>query len=669
MTVSINIPSAKKPDSGLLLSLLASIHLSALPLYKAMPATIIILIAAVTIWQFFLIIEKKSMPGKLIQLFMILITVLIVLYSYGNIFGQRPGLALVVLMTLLKLFETRTSRDCYIVIYSAIFIIASNFFHSQSIWMILYVFIFVGFLLSLLIALSDRLNSVSFHTRIAMATRLIIYALPLMLVLFILFPRIPGPLWGLPADTFSSQTGLSEQMSPGSINRLINSSAIAFRVKFNGPVPEHKQRYWRGAVLSLYDGKTWRRSDAPEKAKANIKYDRSNRKTTLYSITLEPTNLSWLLSLEYPVSYDHKYSFNREAMLITKNKISNVINYVIESQTNASNQAMFTQESFKNRSLPLNLNPKTVSFARQLFMKSDRNVQQYINNVLSYFTNNNFVYTLNPDLLGDHAMDDFLFNSRRGFCEHYASAFVYLMRAADVPSRIVIGYQGGTMNPLDDYMIVRQSDAHAWAEVWLDNHWTRVDPTAAVSSDRVERGVQFSGLEGDRLPLLLVSGSSFIKNAGFLYDSFQNSWNQWVIGFNQKKQNDLLKYLGFDKATSSNLILLLVSCLSIAGFIITWLLFKQRPTVKDPVQQYYNVFCEKLQRNGVLRGLHEGPADFEQRVCNRLAMTTPVRNDVLFIFEAYRNLHYGNQNNLNLLKRYIRKIKTLRLDKNRFFYK
>jgi len=669
MTVSINIPSAKKPDSGLLLSLLASIHLSALPLYKAMPATIIILIAGVTIWQIFLIIEKKSMPGKLIQLFMILITVLIVLYSYGNIFGQRPGLALVVLMTLLKLFETRTSRDCYIVIYSAIFIIASNFFHSQSIWMILYVFIFVGFLLSLLIALSDRLNSVSFHTRITMATRLIIYALPLMLVLFILFPRIPGPLWGLPADTFSSQTGLSEQMSPGSINRLINSSAIAFRVKFNGTVPEHKQRYWRGAVLSLYDGKTWRRSDAPEKAKANIKYDSSNRKTTLYSITLEPTNLSWLLSLEYPVSYDHKYSFNREAMLITKNKISNVINYVIESQTNASNQAMFAQESFKNRSLPRNLNPKTVSFARQLFMKSDRDVQQYINNVLSYFTNNNFVYTLNPDLLGDHAMDDFLFNSRRGFCEHYASAFVYLMRAADVPSRIVIGYQGGTMNPLDDYMIVRQSDAHAWAEVWLDNHWTRVDPTAAVSSDRVERGVQFSGLEGDRLPLLLVSGSSFIKNAGFLYDSFQNSWNQWVIGFNQKKQNDLLKYLGFNKATSSNLILLLVSCLSIAGFIITWLLFKQRPTVKDPVQQYYNVFCEKLQRNGVLRGLHEGPADFEQRVCNRLDMTTPVRNDVLFIFEAYRNLHYGNQNNLNLLKRYIRKIKTLRLDKNRFFYK
>lgn len=629
-----------------------------------MPVAILFLIVALTFWQVFLIVDKKPMPGKPIQLLIILFTFLIVLYSHGHIFGQRPGIALVILMTFLKLFETKTSRDCYIVIYSTIFIIASNFFLSQSIWLILYVFIVIGFLLSLLIALSDRLHTVSLHTRFKMAARFFIYALPMMLVLFILFPRIPGPLWGLPADAFSSQTGLSEEMSPGSINRLINSSAIAFRVKFNGPIPEHNQRYWRGAVLSLYDGKTWRRSDAPEKAKANIQYASLGRQTTLYTITLEPTNLNWLLSLEYPVRYDRRYSFNREAMLVTKNKISNVINYVIESQTNARNLALFAEESYKNRALPRDLNAATLSLARQLLLSANNDTAQYINNVLSYFRTNKFVYTLNPDLLGEHAMDDFLFTSRRGFCEHYASAFVYLMRAAGIPSRIVIGYQGGNMNPLDDYMIVRQSDAHAWAEVWLDNGWTRIDPTAAVSPDRVERGVQFSGLESSQLPLLLVSSNSFIKHAAFLYDSFQNSWNQWVIGFDQKKQNDLLKYLGFEKSNLSNLILLLVVFLSIAGFIIAWLLLIQRSAEKDPVQHYYNVFCEKLQRYGVQRELHEGPADFERRVCDRLAMSAPVRNDVMFIFKAYRDLHYGKNNNTNLFTHYIRKIKSLKLNKN-----
>jgi hypothetical protein len=263
-------------------------------------------------------------------------------------------------------------------------------------------------------------------------------------------------------------------------------------------------------------------------------------------------------------------------------------------------------------------------------------------------------------------MDDFLFDTRRGFCEHYASAFTYLMRAAGLPARVVIGYQGGKMNPLDDYMIVRQSDAHAWSEVWINNHWQRFDPTAAVSPGRVEQGVSNAGLENSRLPMLLASNNQLIKNVAFLYDSFQNSWNQWVIGFNQKKQNDLLKFLGFDDASSSSLILLLVICLSITGIFIGWLILSRNAVEKDLVQHYYNLFSQKLKRHGIHRQPHEGPNDFENRVHLKHNFSIKTKNDIAYIFKAYRKLHYGSQMNDKLISAYIKKVKMLKLRKTKY---
>ena len=658
----------EKPDRDILISLLIGIHLSALPLYVGLPIPVTLLLLALSLWQFLLIKQNRSNPGKIVLLSIILLSFLIVRYSFGHIFGQQPGIALVALMTILKLFETKSHRDCYIVIYSAFFIIASNFFHSQSIWLIIYVFFVVVSLVSILIALSDRLNTVPLTSRFKLASRFFFYAIPMMLVLFFLFPRIPGPLWGLPDDAFTGQTGLSEEMSPGSINRLINSSAIAFRVKFEQQVPRHSQLYWRGAVLSDYDGRTWRRYDAPASAEPNIQYDENPDNSFRYTVTLEATNLNWLLHLEYPKpvdgsTHDLKYSLNREAMLLTKGKINNVTSYSIVSQAGSINRALFDQESYKNRVLPAQLNPKTLTLSRQLLQSSAYDAQRYVSNVLSYFRDNGFIYTLTPDLLGDDAMDDFIFTSRRGFCEHYASAFTYLMRAAGIPSRVVIGYQGGKMNPLDDYMIVRQSDAHAWSEIWINGSWQRVDPTAVISPERIERGILNAGLESSQLPLLLVSDSSFIKHAAFLYDSFQNRWNQWVIGYDQKKQYDLLKSLGLENASPSNLILLLVICLTLTAMIISWFILTKNTVEKDRVQHHYNTLCRKLQRQGIQRKLNEGPVDFENRIYNEQALSDRTKHDLMFIFKAYRSLHYGSQSNNDLLNHYIKKVRKLKIRK------
>ncbi len=661
--INKNIVSSldNKPNKNILYSLLACVHLTTFPLYSATPIPIILLLLTLSIWQAFIIYNGKKNPGKLVLLIVISATLLTIFYTYGFLFGRQPGITLVILMSILKLFETKNLRDCYIIIYSAFFIIASNFFHSQTVWLTIYVFIVVVILTTILIALSDKLGTLSFKTRFKMSTRYFVYAAPLMVVLFILFPRIPGPLWGLQKDVFSSQTGLSEEMSPGSFNRLISSSSIAFRVKFDSVIPEHSQLYWRGIVLSLYNGTTWHRADAPKTTVPNINFTEDHTDFIKYTITLEPTNLKWLLSLEFPIDHESQYKVNREAMLTTKKAVGNVISYSITSDTRSTNIALFEQESYKNRLLPVNLNPETLNFAKKLFIQSKLNDQQYINNVLQYYRVNEFYYTLDPDLLGNNAMDDFLFKTRRGFCEHYASSFVYLMRAVGIPSRVVIGYQGGTINPLDDYMIVRQSDAHAWAEVWINDVWQRVDPTAAVSPDRIEKGISNSGLDINKLPLLLVTNSTLLKNTAFLYDSFQNSWNQWVINFDHKKQTNLLKNLGFKDATYSDLILLLIISFSITGLIVSWFLLKQYTIEKDNTQHYYNIFCKKLKRYGIHRNFYEGPNDFEARVLNELLLTPQARNDVTFVFKAYRTLHYGNQINTKLTNLYIKKIKSLKL--------
>jgi len=626
-----------------------------------MSIRVLILFITLSLVKVFIIKYNKKDPSFFLRLLVILVLFFIILDSYGQIFGQQSGLALITIMTTLKLFEIKSNRDCYIVIYSSFFIIASTFFHSQSIWLFFYVFFVVLFLLSILISLSDRLKSTTLKKRFKISSQFIYSAIPLMLILFFLFPRLPGPLWALPNDAFSSKSGLSEEMSPGSINRLISSSAIAFRVKFENEIPAQADRYWRGAVLSSYDGKTWRRNDAEETAIANIKFNPDTNNDIHYQVTLEPTNLKWLFSLEHPFRYQTQYRYSREAMLLNKKVINNVISYNIGSQTTAINQSLFQQESYKNRLLPINKNPKTIQFARELAKASSYNAKTYINNILHHFQNNNFVYTLSPDLLGTNAIDDFLFDSQKGFCEHYASAFVYLARAAGIPARVVIGYQGGEMNPLDDYMIVRQSDAHAWSEVWIDNRWMRVDATAAVSPDRVEQGILNAGLEQGKLPLLLVSNIQLLKNASFLYDSFQNSWNNWVVGFNQKKQEDLMELLGFENTGASNLILLLVSLMSIIGLIITWLFLKQVSVSSDRVQHYYDLFCLKLKKHGVQRRLNEGPQDFENRIYNELTLSQQARNNMAFIFKAYRSLHYGNQVNETLLNRYYKKIKSFKI--------
>jgi len=649
----------RKLTAGLL-PVLLGIHMVAVPLYPHMPLLVLLVAAVFTLWTLLIISGRVSQPGRFTLVLLAAMVVAVLLQSFGTIFGQRPGSAMLLLLAFLKLFEMKSTRDIAIVIFMGFFLIASNFFYSQSLLIAIYVFVVVIYLTTLLIVISDRLGTTRFNMRIRKSLHMVTQAVPLMLVLFLLFPRIPGPLWGLPRDAQSATTGLSDEMSPGSINRLVSSGDVAFRVQFNGKPPPRSELYWRGLVLSDYDGSTWRMDNAPSQARPLMLASEDEALLYSYSVMLEPHNQRWLYALESMIEYEGVLVLTREMQLFSRNKIMDVMSYSLRSDTGAQNHGLFEPERRKNLALPEGFNSLTITFADKLFEESGQNSSAYINRVLRYFSEQEFFYTLSPPLLGENAMDEFLFGTRRGFCEHYASAFVYLMRAAGIPARVVIGYQGGAMHPFDDYMIVRQSDAHAWAEVWLDDKgWRRVDPTAAVSPTRIENGIENAGLEHALLPSILVSDNAFFQRARFILDSFHNNWNQWVVGFNQKRQQQLFERLGFNNVTTADLVVWLVVSMTLAGGVIAWWVIRKEPVQqKDRIKQTYDRFCRQLDKAGIAHNPNEGATE---RMMRAVRLLPAKRQELATITRDYEYLRYGNDKDELRVKRYLRAVRRFKV--------
>lgn len=643
--------------------MLLGVHLVALPMYPQLPLYVLLMIALFTLLSALAIFKQRPLPGRWARFFLAGLVVAVLLKSYGTIFGQAPGTSMLLMLCFLKLFEMQHKRDVYAVIFITYFLTASHFFHSQSPWMAVFVFIVVVYLTSLLLALSDRLGSTGFNQRIRLSARMVLQAIPLMLIMFMLFPRIPGPLWGLPDTARSARTGLSEEMSPGSINNLIGSGAVAFRVRFDNEPPAHSDLYWRGLVLSDYDGQTWRRDDAPELARPDVIYDESQADIHSYKVTLEPHNKKWLYSLEQVISFETNFKISRELQLTHDADITDVLIYAMSSSLEAVNRGLFEPERIKNLHLPSELNPQTLELASQFRQEAGGETDRLAQRVLAYFRQQDFVYTLSPPLLGNNAMDDFLFETRRGFCGHFTSAFVYLMRAAGVPARVVIGYQGGQLNPLDDYLIVRQSDAHAWAEVWSENRgWFRVDPTAAVSPGRIELGIQAAGVEPALLPSILISNSEFLLRTRYLWDSFHHNWNQWVVGFNANKQQELLSRLGFGGVSARTLLLWLVVAMSLGGGLVALWVFRRVPAAgRDPLRYYYDIFCNKLGRVGIKKAPCEGPREFLMRAADYIP---DLKDELTAITRSYLKLRYGNDNNELLHKQFVQSVKRFGIKKS-----
>ena len=567
------------------------------------------------VWRYTLAVRGGRLPPGPARIVLTVGASAGVFLSYGTILGRDAGVALLTAMCALKLLEMRRRRDTTILLFLAYFLIATQFLYYQSPPAILYLLVAAWATTMLLIAIHRPTGTESPFRHARLAGALLLQALPLAVVLFVLFPRVSGPLWGLPKDAGAGMTGLSDTMSPGSISQLSRSDAVAFRVEFQGRPPPRSQRYWRGPVFNWYDGQTWsyHQSFARPEDISTVGLEPLSAPLR-YSVILEPHNHRWLFALDMPVQPPPDARLSPTMELLAGHAIHEPRRYSVGSVLRYRLQpALGAEQARRDLSLPFDRDPRAHALAQQ-WRDQARTPEDVVDRALHYFRKQPFVYTLNPPPLdSENAVDAFLFDTRRGFCEHFAGAFVVLMRAAGIPARVVTGYQGGTMNPLSDYMIVRQSDAHAWAEVWLPNKgWVREDPTAWVSPDRVELGMGSAVADRDEVPLMARPGGYWLADLRLGWDTVNTAWTRWVLAYGPDLQHDLLKGMGLGSLPRVGLALG-TAFAGILGLLSAMLLRDRRARESDPAREAYQAYCHKLARAGVPRMEAEGPEDYARR--------------------------------------------------------
>ena len=615
---------------GLLLSILMVIapHADHLPLWVSS------LCAGLLVWRAYLAYSGHPLPQRWLLLLLTLASTGVLLISFRTMFGREVGVTLLMLLAALKLMELRAARDAVALIHLSCFIIITNFLYSQSIPTALYL------LATLLVIVTTWVHlqapNITLKPRLRIAAVLLLQAVPLMLILFVLFPRIQGPLWGLPQNAYGT-SGLDDKMSPGSMSGLVLSEAVALRVSFTSSPPLREQMYWRGPVLWDFDGRVWTKGQ-PVRSKA-MQLDNLEQPVD-YVVTLEPHNKTWLFALEMPTQLSIPSGLTDDFQLQQKDSVTARLRYNAHSQlTYRANAEETPQQLQRALRIPADLNPRAQQLAaewRERLLSDD----EVIREALAHFTRENFYYTLEPPLLGLHTVDDFMFNTRSGFCEHYASSFVFLMRAAGIPARVVAGYQGAEYNDYGNYYIVRQSDAHAWAEVWLhERGWVRVDPTAAISPTRVQSGLSAALPDNIALPFMARNPPQWLRDLRLNWDALANQWNQWVLGYDAERQFAFLTRLGMESISAMKMALsMLGGTALLIGLFMLYMLRRMAARNTDVTQQLYLKFCRKLARAGVTRDAHEGAQDFAQRAMRALPRhTDSIRN----ITAQYLALRYS----------------------------
>ena len=624
---------------GVALLLVAIPHASRQPLWVS--AAFVVFAS----WRLFSLRKGWWLPGKWTTALMTFAVVVGIGLEYRTVLGRDAGVALLTILAAMKLLELRFLRDAYITVFLSLFLVITNFLYSQTIGMGAYMVLATLVSVAALITITHGSDGLRGLARGKLAALAVAQAIPVMVVLFFVFPRLPGPLWGLPNDAHAGRTGLSDSMSPGDISSLSQSSAVAFRVKFDGPVPPADSLYWRGPVLEVTDGRKWTRApraSAPMQA-ASL---RTQGVSLSYEVTLEPSHKRYLFALEMPTGPVSGYAMNSRGEIRPKKPISERMRYRAESNVSFSFAPSSTAELRNALALRPGFHPQARKLARQ-WREETNATTQLIDRALSHFQQGPFSYTLQPPVLTGDAIDEFLFLSQRGFCEHYAAAFTVLMRAAGVPARVVTGYQGGEWNEVGEYWIVRQRDAHAWAEVWTRSQgWIRVDPTAVVSPDRVQAGIDVAMPEtaGDVLLGLAPGGpiTRAWRRIRLGWDSVNDSWNQWVLGYGPDSQRRFLTSMGLDPRDWRQAGIIFVVTVALAALATALWVVGRRPR-KAPVAKAFDGYCATLAKLGVTRQPWEGPTDFASRARAELPHLS---DEIDRITRLYVSVRYASDNSL-----------------------
>lgn len=619
--------SALPRDARDTLFLLAVSLLLMLPLFLHLPLWTSGLVLALLAWRAVLAWRSAPLPGRWILALILLLSAALTLWEFHTVLGRDAGVALLCVLFGLKALEMRSRRDAHVLFFLGFFTIAANFLFSQSLGTALVMVLATWGMLAALVNANLPAGRPPLRQLLMTALKMMALGTPAMVALFVVFPRISAPLWALPQSSAQAITGLSASMSPGQIAELARDDSVAFRVVFDGPRPPDRTLYWRGPVLSVFDNGVWRpnphqRDHATLTPPADL---RLTGPTVRYTITLQPTQQTFVFALDAPVAAPKIESYMvqwlPDLQLVTGRPLDHLARYTVESSPQFLYGPMQLTPALRaDEDLPAGFDPRSVALGRQLAAQARAAGQGggfVAQSLLQMFRTQPFRYTLNPGTYGlRDGVDEFLFDRRAGFCEHYAQAFVVVMRAAGIPARIVTGYQGGRFNPVDNTWVVRQSDAHAWAEYWLpERGWIRADPTAAVDPARVDRS---GATLASREPLLGMAAlgprdAAFLLQLRNRWDALNNTWNQWVLNYGSNRQQDLLRKLGLQQPDRATLAALAIGALLVATAVIGALLALERRKT-DPWAQTYARLRQKLEQAGIDSANSTAPRTLASRI-------------------------------------------------------
>ena len=611
------------------------------------------------LWRLVAQRRPEIMPGRWLLLLLMIGALALVVFTTNVSDGRLGGTALLTVMLGLKLLELRERRDMHVTVFLGFFLVLTQFLYDQSMWLAAYLF---GGVMAL-VSIQVGLNRIDIEPRLQIRNTLVMLAgaLPLALVVFLLFPRLHSPLWGISAA--SATTGISGDMTLGDIGALSRSSEVAFRVRFSDRTPEPDQRYWRGPVLWHTDGRRW---SAPEAVRSPARPIGDNGAGIEYEITLEPTGADWLFGLDLVSALPPDSELDSNYSLVSKQPVNQRRVYRLRSDPDYRLLPISDAERRQALQLPPRISPRVRRLVTGWLNETDPTQPlQLVQRALDHYRNQPFVYTLSPGELEGDPIDRFLFETRRGFCEHYAGSFALLMRLAGVPTRVVAGYQGGEKNPHADHWVVRQSDAHAWTEVWLPQlGWWRVDPTAAVAPERVEQPIDAAlSRDSDRVVFQVDRdslASALLRNAAWFADAVDFGWHHWVVGFTAERQKTLLESFGLRDLEGLGLgvTLLIGSALAIA---LVYLIAQiPRAQTQDPLPALWQRLLHKLQRAGVQAPPWHGP----DTVCRTAIAAFPDASEqLLAINRMYVQMRYGRNQDQQQIKALRKRVDQLKLSR------
>jgi transglutaminase-like putative cysteine protease len=599
------------------------------------------------------------LPARYLRIGVALLVTAAVLLSFHTLNGLQAGSSLLVGMATLKLTETERPRDWRILAGAALFLLLAACLDGQALWRLPLYAAELWLLCAALYALGAGADAPPIAALLRHSARTLVLALPLAVLLFVLVPRVAGSFWALP-QRHEAFTGLGDEMSPGSISQLTQSGEPALRARFDAELPPAAERYWRGPVLHLFDGYTWRRQQAHLGPAPQVQYQ---GEAYSYQITLEPNQHHVLIGLELPQAAPQDLPnsyFTSDYQLIDPAPIERAISYRLQSYPlHRSLDALSPAARQLDLQLPPDRNPRSVALARSLRAGAGSDAG-FVAAVLDYLRHGGFTYTLEPPLLNLDSVDDLLFRTREGFCGHYASAFVMLMRAGGVPARVVTGYLGGSWNRYGGYLFITQSDAHAWGEVWLeDRGWVRVDPTAVVAPGRLTEGLDQLlpgvGAQGHGL-----TSAYWIANALQAWQGMNAWWQDEFIGFSLARQLALLDRFGFRQHDLRVFALLLASGAGIwLGFIAWSMRPRARAAAEDGLSRSWRLLERKLRHADAPRAAHECVSAYAERVGAR---RPEISATLGALARRYARLRYGPEPASNAalaqFRRAVRRLRT-----------